>query len=128
MGGITSQEERLISITSKHIMPAYYSEKELTPADCLLVRNSWSIMLKDDFISFYDTFYERLFDVHPTLRPLFKTNMTTQAKALVKMIYAALEVLNDSSVLSDALNDLANRHSGYGAIAVKCCYGHLKKS
>lgn len=45
--------------------------------------------------------------------------MKIQAKALVKMISAALEVLNDSSVLSDALTDLAKRHFGYGVIATQ---------
>jgi hemoglobin-like flavoprotein len=123
MGGIiSSSEEKFVSLTARHVMPAYYIEKELTDEDCQIVRNSWSVVLDGDLLIFYEVFYDRLFETHPTVKHLFKKDMIIQAKALVQMISVTLQVLKNPSKLENILTDLAKRHTGYGVIATQYCY------
>ena len=68
---------------------------------------------------FYDSFYDRLFDVHPAARPLFKNSMIVQGKALVHMISAALSLLDNLPNLVSALQNLAKTHSLKGVLAVQ---------
>lgn len=63
----------------------------------------------------FDTFYTRLFEVAPGVRPLFKQSIKVQGRALIKMIDAALSLLEDTKKLVPALERLAVRHLKYGA-------------
>jgi hemoglobin-like flavoprotein len=98
--------------------------------DCIRARESWQLIVEDsseEFQSqkgliqasscvswFYDMFYERLFEVAESVRPLFKNDMQVQGKALVKMISAALGLLNDTAHLVEALQGLARGHAAKG--------------
>ena len=98
--------------------------------DCIRARQSWLLIVEDssaEFQSqkgiiqasscvswFYDMFYERLFDVAVATKPLFKNNMQVQGKALVKMISAALGLLNEAVQLTEALQGLARAHAAKG--------------
>ncbi|CAM9509806.1 unnamed protein product, partial [Choristocarpus tenellus] len=64
---------------------------------------------------FYDSFYERLFEVAPDAKDLFKGNMVRKSRALVKMIswLCNLEATQD---LVMTLEALADRHVGYGCL------------
>jgi len=64
-----------------------------------------------------DSFYQRLFDVHPSSKALFKGNMKAQGKALIGMLNVAVSVLKAPDKLVPALEDLARRHARYGVIA-----------
>jgi nitric oxide dioxygenase len=64
---------------------------------------------------FFDSFYNRLFEVAPEVRGLFKHSIKVQGRALVKMLDAALNLLQSPSTLKRALRDLALRHLRYGA-------------
>jgi hemoglobin-like flavoprotein len=75
---------------------------------------------------FYNSFYDRLFDVHPVCRPQFRNNMVAQGKALVKMIGAALSLLEDTPNLVNALTGLAVAHSKKGVR--KADRGSLEKN
>ena len=66
---------------------------------------------------FYETFYDRLFDIHPSCRSLFKQNMIAQGKALVNMISACLTLLEKPTDLVKALVDLAKLHTTRGVMA-----------
>lgn len=68
---------------------------------------------------FFDTFYTRLFEVAPSVRPLFKSNMKTQGRALVRMLDAALNLLSEPEQLHAALTSLALRHLAYGVEAAQ---------
>lgn len=68
-------------------------------------------------ISFiYDTFYGRLFEQYPAVRPLFKGGLATQGRKLVTMIGLAVSLLRNAEALEPALQDLARRHVAYGAL------------
>ena len=59
-------------------------------------------------------FYGRLFELDPSLRPLFKSDMTEQGVKLMKMIGIAVHGLDHLDKLIDPLQKLGRRHVGYG--------------
>jgi hemoglobin-like flavoprotein len=61
-----------------------------------------------------DLFYARLFEIDPSLRPLFKSDMTEQKKKLMQMLGAAVVGLDNLYALIPVVRDLGARHVGYG--------------
>lgn len=61
-----------------------------------------------------ELFYQNLFDAEPTLKSLFKGDMTEQGNKLMQMIGAAVGKLNDLENLVPVLQELGIRHEGYG--------------
>ena len=59
-------------------------------------------------------FYSRLFELDPTLRPLFKGDMGEQGRKLMEMIDLAVKGLDRPEALLPALAALGRRHAGYG--------------
>jgi hemoglobin-like flavoprotein len=59
-------------------------------------------------------FYSNLFEADPSLKPLFKADMTEQGKKLTQMIGAAVGTLTDLDALAPVLEALARRHVAYG--------------
>jgi serine/threonine protein kinase/ferredoxin/hemoglobin-like flavoprotein len=60
-------------------------------------------------------FYERLFELHPPLAPLFDhVDMAVQRTMLMKMLAAAVRGLDHMESLVPILQDLGRRHVGYG--------------
>ena len=133
MGAIISSKKRDPDVELKVEFPAYYSEDPVTLEDCARARESWLLVVEDrspvyqtqkaimqasSCVSwFYDLFYERLFEVAASTKPLFKNDMQVQGKALVKMISAALGLLNDNVQLTDALQGLARGHAAKGVVS-----------
>jgi hypothetical protein len=67
----------------------------------------------DEFVA---TFYARLFETLPEVKPLFgATDMAAQRKKLLSALVLAVENLRRPRVLFPALKDLGRRHAGYGA-------------
>ena len=59
-------------------------------------------------------FYDRLFAVDPTLRPLFKGDMAEQSRSLMRMIAVAVNGLDRLETIVPAVKALGVRHAGYG--------------
>ncbi len=59
-------------------------------------------------------FYQRLFELDPMLRPLFKTDIEIQAAKLMDMLASALSLLEKSEELTETLEELGARHVAYG--------------
>jgi hemoglobin-like flavoprotein len=59
-------------------------------------------------------FYRRLFELDPTLRPLFKGDMEEQGRKLMEMLGLAVKGLDRPEALLPALAALGRRHAGYG--------------
>ena len=62
-------------------------------------------------------FYERLFELDPTLRALFTTNITEQGGKLIAMIGMAVCALDDVDELVPVVAALGKRHARYGVRA-----------
>ncbi|MEW5703724.1 MAG: globin family protein [Pseudomonadota bacterium] len=62
-------------------------------------------------------FYGRLFEIDPTLRPLFKGDMKEQGRKLMAMISLAVNGLGSPDKLGSAVRQLGTRHASYGVKA-----------
>ncbi|MBR0654756.1 globin family protein [Plastoroseomonas arctica] len=59
-------------------------------------------------------FYGRLFELDPSLRPLFRGDMAEQSAKLMAMIATVTKNLDNPGVLVPAVQSLGKRHAGYG--------------
>jgi len=63
-----------------------------------------------------ELFYAKLFDLDPSLRPMFKGDIKRQGELLMTMLGAAVKGLNNLDSLVPAVKKLGARHVGYGVI------------
>lgn len=63
-----------------------------------------------------ELFYGKLFELDPTLRPLFKGDIREQGRMLMSMIAGAVRGLSNAAALVPVLTDLGRRHEAYGVI------------
>src|SRR5262245_27624158 len=61
-------------------------------------------------------FYNRLFELDPSLQALFKIDMTEQGAKLMHMIGVAVAGLSRPESIVSAVADLGRRHVGYGVV------------
>lgn len=59
-------------------------------------------------------FYQRLFELDPSLRGMFRGDMTEQRRKLMQMITAAVKGLDRLEQLVPVVQDLGRRHGKYG--------------
>ena len=78
-----------------------------------LVKQSWSqvMPIADTAASL---FYQRLFEIAPEVKPLFKGDMKTQGKKLMSMINTVVVGLDRLDTLVPAIQELGRRHKSYG--------------
>lgn len=74
-------------------------------------------------VLFYECFYERLFNVNPESRKLFKGDMAGQGRMLVKVISSVVGFVKNPEKVQDEMKSLAIRHYYYGVRAIQ--YGML---
>jgi hemoglobin-like flavoprotein len=60
-------------------------------------------------------FYDRLFEVAPSVKAMFPADMTEQRKKLMGMLAAVVGGLGNLESILPAASALAKRHVGYGA-------------
>jgi hemoglobin-like flavoprotein len=87
----------------------------MTPTQKSLVRETFALLLPiaDQAAAL---FYNRLFEMDPSLRPLFKGDMGEQGKKLMQMIGVAVSKLDALDELVPAVKALGRRHAGYGVV------------
>ena len=61
-----------------------------------------------------DMFYARLFELDPSLRPLFRTDRKEQGRKLMQMIGVAVKGLSHLEQILPAVEQLGRRHVQYG--------------
>jgi len=59
-------------------------------------------------------FYERLFAINPSFRPLFKNDMRIQVGRLMSMLAMVVYNLHQPGQIARSIRDLAIRHVEYG--------------
>ena len=85
----------------------------MNPNNVALVRSSWA-HVEAIAPTAAALFYQNLFDADPSLRPLFKDDMSRQGEKLMRMIGVAVGQLDELPSLVPVLQALAVRHVGYG--------------
>lgn len=61
-----------------------------------------------------EIFYDKLFELDPSLKPLFKGDMKEQGRKLMSMIATAVKGLDKPESIIGAVQDLGKRHVSYG--------------
>lgn len=61
-----------------------------------------------------EIFYDKLFEMDPGLKPLFKGDMKEQGKKLMTMIGTAVNGLSNLDAIVPAVQNLGRNHVGYG--------------
>lgn len=85
----------------------------MTPNQIHLVQDSFAKVAPIATIA-ADLFYARLFEIDPSLKPLFKGDLKRQGAMLMSMIATAVRGLSDPDGLLPVLRNLGQRHAGYG--------------
>ncbi len=88
----------------------------MTPQQITLVQASFADV-KPIAATAAELFYNRLFTLDPSLRPLFKGDMGQQGQMLMSMIGAAVSGLKDLERLAPVVRQLGARHVRYGVKA-----------
>jgi hemoglobin-like flavoprotein len=85
----------------------------MTPEQITLVTESWKKVspIADTAATL---FYDRLFELDPALRPLFKGDMADQKVKLMQTLGFAVASLKNLDALIPIVQDLGRRHAGYG--------------
>lgn len=85
----------------------------MTPQQITLVKTSWQKVLPiSDKAA--ELFYGKLFEMDPTLEPLFSGDMTVQGRKLMLMINTAVNSLDRLDAIVPAVQGLGKRHVAYG--------------
>ncbi|DAZ96925.1 TPA: hypothetical protein N0F65_012028 [Lagenidium giganteum] len=64
-------------------------------------------------VTLFDNFYKHLFDIAPEVKPLFRSSMQVQGKALVRIVGSIKNMLQSPDIVAVAA-ELAHRHVKYG--------------
>ena len=89
----------------------------MTPEQVRLIRESWNSVasIADSAVT---QFYNRLFEIDPTTRPLFHaTSMPEQRRKVVQALSLAVQSADDLAALTPVLQQLGRGHHGYGVTA-----------
>ena len=95
------------------VVPLIPKDTFMTPIEIDLVQSSFAKVAPTADTA-ATLFYERLFEIAPEVRPLFKGDMTEQRRKLMMMLGVAVNGLKDLELNPDPVRDLAVRHVGYG--------------
>jgi hemoglobin-like flavoprotein len=85
----------------------------MTPDQVRLVRESWE-KVKPIAPTAAGLFYGRLFEIEPSVRPLFKREIGEQGRMLMQMISVVVARLDNLGELVPAVRKLGARHAAYG--------------
>jgi hemoglobin-like flavoprotein len=85
----------------------------MAPEHVRLVQSTWIKVLpiKDTAVQL---FYERLFEMDPSLRSLFQGDMRQQGEKLMQVIDSAVNGLSHLERIVTAIQELGRRHVDYG--------------
>jgi hemoglobin-like flavoprotein len=79
-----------------------------------LVKSSWAMVATIDPVTVGGLFYNRLFEIAPPLKQMFRNPMPEQSKKLLAMINYVISKLNKLEDILDEVAKLARRHVSYG--------------
>jgi len=85
----------------------------VTPTQKTLVQETFASIapIADDAAAL---FYRRLFELDPSLRAMFRGDMSEQRRKLMNMLGAAVRGLDRLEQLVPVVQDLGRKHAGYG--------------
>lgn len=85
----------------------------MTPEQITIVQSTWAKVAPNaDAVA--AMFYERLFEIAPEVKPLFKNDMQDQGRKLTQMLGVAVNGLTNLDAIAPAVQEMGTRHTGYG--------------
>lgn len=85
----------------------------MTPEQVQLVRSSFAKVAATKEVA-AALFYGRLFELDPSLRPMFKGDMTVQGDNLMAALQGVVASLHHLERILPVIRELGRRHAGYG--------------
>jgi hemoglobin-like flavoprotein len=85
----------------------------MTSKQVSLIQISWSKVMPIREAA-AKLFYDRLFELDPGLKPLFKGDMAEQGRKLMQVLNVVVNSLERLDSLIPTVQDLGRRHVGYG--------------
>jgi hemoglobin-like flavoprotein len=92
-------------------------DKQITPAQIELIQQSFARLAPISGKA-AELFYDRLFEIAPEVKPLFRGGMTEQGRKLMATLALVVNGLNKLDAILPAASVLGKRHVGYGVKAV----------
>ena len=84
-------------------------------SQAVLIRESFDLVAEAPN-AIVKLFYGRLFELDPTLRPMFKTDITEQVSKLVATLQIVVDHVEQPQALLPALHELGRKHATYGTL------------
>ena len=91
------------------------SQVPLTPDQVGLIRKSFEMLEPDRKIA--ERFYERLFEIAPDLRTMFRPDMTGQGMRFMSTLGVIVQHLDDPEALDPYVRRLSEGHAAFGVEA-----------
>jgi hemoglobin-like flavoprotein len=88
----------------------------MTPEQVALVQSSFKSVVPIASKS-ADLFYDRLFEIAPSVRQLFPADLSGQKLKLIGMLTTAVNNLHQLNTILPTVRELGSRHRGYGVTA-----------
>ena len=113
---IAKMKDRLMD---KAIMQSWGQSQNqdiVSPRQIALVQSTWK-EVEPIAEQAATLFYTKLFELDPSLKLLFKTDMRDQGNKLMQMIATAVSGLHNLEAIIPAAQQLGERHAGYGVEA-----------
>lgn len=85
----------------------------MTPEQITLVKTTWAQVVPISEKA-SELFYGKLFEMDPSVKPLFKSDITEQGKKLMKAINTVVNSLDKIETMVPMIQDMGRRHVGYG--------------
>lgn len=85
----------------------------MTPSQIALIQSSWAkvVPIQDTAAAL---FYNRLFELDPSVRPLFKGDIKDQGRKLMMTLNTVVQGITHLDPLVPAVQEMGRRHATYG--------------
>ncbi len=122
------------------VLPSFYDSEPLAPDEIEAANVSWKSILDDTakgyvaakstpgfkhnsaMLYFFESFYERLFDIYPNARAKFKHGLKAQGNHLCSMISMSLKMMKDEETFKKSMHDLTTRHNARGVRSIEYAF------
>jgi hemoglobin-like flavoprotein len=91
-----------------------HKNNTMTQKQTELVRSTWTMVAAMDHVTVGQLFYNRLFEIAPQVKPMFRNPMDEQSKKLFAMISYVISKLDKLETILSEVAKLAQRHTTYG--------------
>jgi len=91
-----------------------HKSNKMTQKQTELVRSSWAMVAAMDHVAVGQLFYNRLFEIAPQVKPMFRNPIDEQSKKLFAMISYVISKLDKLETILSEVAKLAQRHTTYG--------------